>query len=822
MAISDNGTRDQYSASASQTVFAYTFEVFVKEDLAVEQNGTLLSEGTHYTVSDVGNDAGGNVTLVTGATLGDIITLYRSMAFERLSDYQQNGEFLANEVNSDLDRLWAALQQNQTNLGASIRPAIDDSVLNSSNTELANVVTRGGKALGFANDGTLDYKSFGTAGGSFIDASTTGTMAGLSGLSVGDVVQTAEFSTGNGGGGTYDVVLTSSVTPNTYDIIIGVAEPLISFVIRRPEVGLSSASVGVVHDNSTENAPSLKNWALLGDRLLLSAGIALSDTAEIDFSVNGTKLIQLSTGRIKSSGLDTEDLLTVSGDDIVFTGVEVEGVGTFVEDGSTQAALIKVTGDRFTQQLGKEVKPPTVGTFLNASLGSTVQGVYFEGGPTSDALGVAHFGVRAIDSYKSKVQGCWFMPESGGGQVTTGVFVSSVSGGTDIDQDTDVAMHDFIVSNNYFSEMNDHAIYYNAVLRGIITNNICKYINNTGITVGHSFNASTKRQGNIVTNNQIFNCLQDSAFGIHLRDANNCTASDNIIDTCANGIQVGPVNHSGPLDGNIVSNNQIINYSRYGIQFIKVAQGQTITSCNDNEISNNIIDTGAVNAGDMDVEGRGINFTIPQTAATNIAARNRFTGNKILGAPNYACAISNSDLCEFEDNFIYNVGLATGATNRAGLLSQNNTQITIENNKIHDSQGSPTMQYGIEGGNNTVSSTIKNNEFSGNTSLAIRQFQQSSHNNTFLGNRINTDTTTGTVTLGASATTVVTNNNARDSGGYTNHTNLIPLNASAATLMAGALRPYRSTEIADTSFTIATADGSAAAGTEEFYYEIIG
>ena len=49
---------------------------------------------------------------------------------------------------------------------------------------------------------------------------------------VGDVVQTAEFSTGNGGGGTYDVVLTSSVTPNTYNIIIGVADPLIAVVLR--------------------------------------------------------------------------------------------------------------------------------------------------------------------------------------------------------------------------------------------------------------------------------------------------------------------------------------------------------------------------------------------------------------------------------------------------------------------------------------------------------------------------------------------------------------------------------------------------------------
>ena len=657
------------------------------------------------------------------------------------------------------------------------------------------------------------------------EEATTATMTANTAktYAVGDVVTTAEFATGNGGGGVYDVVLTSSVTPNAFNIIIGVSDALISFVIRRPETGLSSASVGAVHDNSTANAPALKNWALLGGRLLLSPGIALSDTAEIDFSVDGTKVIQLSTGRIKSSGLDTEDLLTVSGDDITFTGIEVEGVGTFVEDGSTQAALIKVTGDRFTQQLGKEIKPPTVGTFLNGSLGSTIQGVYFEGGPTSDAGGVAHFGVRAIDSYKGKVEGCLFMPESGGGQCTTGVFVSSVSGGTDIDQDTDVAMHDFIVSNNYFSEMNDHAIYYNAVLRGVITNNICKYINNTGIAVGHSWNASTKRQGNIVSNNQIFSCVQSSAFGIHLRDASNCIATDNVIDTCANGIQVGPVNHSGPLDGNILSNNQIINYSRYGIQFIKSAQGQTIISCNDNEVSNNIIDTGTIAAGDMDVDGRGINFTISQTAAANIAARNRVTGNKILGAPNYGCVISNSDLCEFEDNFIYNVGLATSATNRTGLLSSSNTQITIENNKIHDDQGSPTMQYGIEGGNNTVSSTIKNNEFSGNTSLAIRQFQQASHESTFTGNRINTDPITGTFTWNTTTSTfTVTNNNARDSGGYANYTRLTPTNAAAADLIAGDSIPWRSSETADTSFLLTTADASSAAGTETFFYEIIG
>lgn len=49
---------------------------------------------------------------------------------------------------------------------------------------------------------------------------------------VGDVVHTVEATTGNGGGRVYDVVLTSGVTPDADLIIIGVANALISFVVR--------------------------------------------------------------------------------------------------------------------------------------------------------------------------------------------------------------------------------------------------------------------------------------------------------------------------------------------------------------------------------------------------------------------------------------------------------------------------------------------------------------------------------------------------------------------------------------------------------------
>lgn len=222
MAIQDNGTRIQYTATAAQTIFAYPFEIFDEDDIAVEQNGTLLSKGTHYTVSGVGNDNGGNITLVTGATAGDTMTLYRNMVLERVTDYQQNGDFLAGEVNDDLDRLWAALQQNETTANIGIRPTINDSILNSSNTELADPATRGGKALGFTSTGLLDYISGTMPVGTLRQYSTmAAAKADVANTTIGDILILAERQAGKNGGGLWAVKDAATVAENEYDVVTG-------------------------------------------------------------------------------------------------------------------------------------------------------------------------------------------------------------------------------------------------------------------------------------------------------------------------------------------------------------------------------------------------------------------------------------------------------------------------------------------------------------------------------------------------------------------------------------------------------------------------
>jgi len=151
--VSDNTSRNQYTATSGQTVFAYTFEIVDKDHIVVLQNGTVLSEGTDYTVSNVGNDNGGNVTLTTGATADDIITLYRDMPYSRTQNYTNSGDFLASEVNADFDELWLAGEQTDRSFSQSVRKPITDS--DSISMELPDAATRASKYLRFTDTGAV-------------------------------------------------------------------------------------------------------------------------------------------------------------------------------------------------------------------------------------------------------------------------------------------------------------------------------------------------------------------------------------------------------------------------------------------------------------------------------------------------------------------------------------------------------------------------------------------------------------------------------------------------------------------------------------------
>lgn len=75
----------------------------------------------------------------------------------------------------------------------------------------------------------------------------------------------------------------------------------------------------------------------------------------------------------------------------------------------------------------------------------------------------------------------------------------------------------------------------------------------------------------------------------------------------------------------------------------------------------------------------------------------------------------------------------------------------------------------------------------------------------------------GTFTLAAAATTTV----PQPATLSTSNIALTPLNAAAATLMGSNKSLYISARTAGASFTVATASGAAAAGTENFGYSLV-
>jgi hypothetical protein len=58
---------------------------------------------------------------VTGATTGDIVTIYRDLPVSRTSDYQTSGDLLAETLNDDFDKTVMMAQQNESSLSLGLR-----------------------------------------------------------------------------------------------------------------------------------------------------------------------------------------------------------------------------------------------------------------------------------------------------------------------------------------------------------------------------------------------------------------------------------------------------------------------------------------------------------------------------------------------------------------------------------------------------------------------------------------------------------------------------------------------------------------------------
>jgi len=96
---------DQYTATGGQTVFTYTYLVYHDDEILVQSGDDVLTLTADYTVQDAGEETGGTITLVVGATAGDIITLTGNSMIERDTEFTNGGDYLASAINGEYDKL---------------------------------------------------------------------------------------------------------------------------------------------------------------------------------------------------------------------------------------------------------------------------------------------------------------------------------------------------------------------------------------------------------------------------------------------------------------------------------------------------------------------------------------------------------------------------------------------------------------------------------------------------------------------------------------------------------------------------------------------
>ena len=147
MAYNSNTGKQSFTATAGQTDFDFNFKIFTTADIQVfktpsgqQPNDTndLLTITTHYTVT-INGDSGGQVKLVTGASLNDTIVVKRNLNTERNTEYQTSGDLLATTLNADQDYQTYLIADNNLISGNAIK--VPDSAVNI-NTKLPSIVAQ--------------------------------------------------------------------------------------------------------------------------------------------------------------------------------------------------------------------------------------------------------------------------------------------------------------------------------------------------------------------------------------------------------------------------------------------------------------------------------------------------------------------------------------------------------------------------------------------------------------------------------------------------------------------------------------------------------
>lgn len=136
--------RAQYAANGSQSSFTFPFPLLDAADLEIWWD--MAPCPVAFSLTGLGDSAGGQISFALPPPAGTRITLLRRMPIKRETDFTEGGEFRARALNEELDRLTLLVQQadERATRGLGTAPADAPASLT-----LPPLAERAGKFLGF-------------------------------------------------------------------------------------------------------------------------------------------------------------------------------------------------------------------------------------------------------------------------------------------------------------------------------------------------------------------------------------------------------------------------------------------------------------------------------------------------------------------------------------------------------------------------------------------------------------------------------------------------------------------------------------------------
>lgn len=639
-----------YACNGSTKTFDFTFEILDDEHITVILIDDNLNEfvqtlNSDYTVSGVGNPSGGAVTFGSAPSSDYKLLLLRDTPIKQDVDYVTNDHFRAETHENAIDKLTLISQDLQEEINRSIKVK-KSSIL--SDLELPSGSAQASRVIGWDSSGT-QLETYATNLASRTDiaslsgdySSSLSTMVSTIGAAqktvLVDIASSVDDNLTIPGNIKLiwlegcEATIASGKTLTIYSPENIMASPRSQLFAGDGSVAFTKTGIGSAEWFATlEKAQEsdMGHWLIHSD--------AWSISTPVDFDQNDSVIEFVGGGKISTTD-NTKHGITISGNKCKVIRPLMEGPGTYVTDGTTEAALIYITGAECEVVGGKLINPPSHGIYGVGADGANIHRNFFISSLSAQPPGdTYHMAVKlqASDDVKvhhNKIDGDSTAPYG----FIEGIKISSGGG---------IPSRPTVAFNN-IKDCFDHAIYGGGVWEDFSFNQIYHTMADAGTAIVGQ-NARGTYYGNHI--------YTEVAGGMSFRDPEGSEIIGNILRlnisaaTGFDGINLQPLT-DGSCVYNDISGNKIFFESNGGGEGISVAASGAGNVCSYNIANRNTIKS-ACPAGGV----AAIRFYSPDAGTTN-GVGNSAQGNTIQGSSASGLYMNNMESCIGSGNIFINI-----------------------------------------------------------------------------------------------------------------------------------------------------------------------